>query len=167
MRGWHTFRGFRKVGFDAVPGERILTLAQPANANAPRLVRHAWTLRDREGNEFHPCRIGPARVGRTLLSAAFDFDFARCTHGPLPGRGRAALQRRVQAPHKNSASAAESSLSPRNWWMTRRSPCLAENVRRLPPPFSSALTVHSSPQSTLDRAKLSKLPRAQARRFAP
>jgi len=52
--------------------------------------------------------IGPDRVERTLLSAAFDLDldFAGCTHGPLQDRGRAALQRRVKRSHKNTASAA-------------------------------------------------------------
>jgi hypothetical protein len=46
------------------------------------------------------CRIGPARVERTLLSAAFDLDLdsVGCTHGPLQGRGRAALQRPLFQP---------------------------------------------------------------------
>jgi len=78
------------------------------------ITSRKWTLSrqtvrkqgDWKGHEFFSCRIGPARVERTLLSAAFDpdLDFAGCTHGPLQDRGGAALQQALCKRSKGEAS---------------------------------------------------------------
>ena len=51
------------------------------------------TPQAREGHEFHQCHISPARVERTLLSAAFDLDLDFVPDLDLEGHGLKPLRR--------------------------------------------------------------------------
>jgi hypothetical protein len=82
----------------------------PIRARRPRGVLSALSgAEDREGHEYS-CHISPARVGRTLLSDAFDLDldsdFAQRAR-TVQYRGRADASAPRKGPNKNPASAAD------------------------------------------------------------
>ncbi len=83
---WAKGEGWRGIGTRVSPAAACETRQKP--------------VRNAKGTSSTGTAIGPARVERTLLSAAFDLDldFEGSAHRPLQGRGRAALQRRVKHP---------------------------------------------------------------------
>src|ERR1022692_2634410 len=104
-----------------LPLTSILTLqaARTAPCDPVEERRFSAASRRRSGRaRVRSCRIRPARVERTLLSAAFDLDldFAGRTHGPVRSRGRAALQRRVKKKKIGKGTSSTRAASPLLVW---------------------------------------------------